>query len=241
MVETLKVAEIFTKASGTDVNKQKSQILLSGGLKNEIMDTFEGITTRTDMIHILGAWVGNNQEIHKRNWDPVINKMQKVINLWKGRNLSMCGKIVITKTFLLSKLWYLIQYETISKELITAVNKIIWNFIWSDKNPTIERKMCCMNKNIGGIGCIDLETEIKSIQLKWIFKLLLGTAAPWSFRAREYINQYHNKIKTTNLEILYLNLRTVRNCKIPKFYLNIVNFFKELDLKKNEIKTREQI
>ena len=38
------------------------------------------------------------------NWDEKIEKMQKHLNKWKCRQLSLLGRITVVKTFAISKL-----------------------------------------------------------------------------------------------------------------------------------------
>ena len=48
----------------------------------------------------------NQNEINKLNFDDKIEKLDKVLKAWSGRNLTPVGKICILKMFGISKLIY---------------------------------------------------------------------------------------------------------------------------------------
>ena len=47
-----------------------------------------------------------NEEVTAQNFEERLNKIQKTINLWSMRGLSLFGKVTIIKTFLIPKLLY---------------------------------------------------------------------------------------------------------------------------------------
>ena len=74
--------------------------------------------------------------------------LMKKCALWKksstiGReeeNSLQSGKLVLSKTLVLSKLIYCSSILTVPKVFVEKINKIIFNFIWDDKPPKIKKK-----------------------------------------------------------------------------------------------------
>ena len=59
-----------------------------------------------------------------------IDKVKKILIGWKGRNLTLQGKVLVLKTFVLSSIGYLIEMQGIPDGIKKEVDKIMWNFLW---------------------------------------------------------------------------------------------------------------
>ena len=64
------------------------------------------------------------------NWQPKIKKLEKSLNLWRSRSISLLGKALIINTLGLSKLVYLAKVLILPDWVLTRVNALIWPFIW---------------------------------------------------------------------------------------------------------------
>ena len=84
------------------------------------------------------------------NFEEKVCSLEKTLNNWKKRKLTLIGKINIVKTLGLSKLIYCSSLLTVSKSLIDRINKIIFSFIWEGKPPKIKKKTIIGEKHCGG-------------------------------------------------------------------------------------------
>ena len=50
--------------------------------------------------------------VEQDNWQPRINKLEKSLNLWKSRSLSLIGKSLIINVLAMSKFFYLAKVLT---------------------------------------------------------------------------------------------------------------------------------
>ena len=58
-------------------------------------------------VKVLGIHFGHNKnELENLNIDSRINKIKCILNVWKQRNLSLKGRILIVKTFGVSQMLY---------------------------------------------------------------------------------------------------------------------------------------
>ena len=61
--------------------------------------------------------------------------MENNVKIQNQRHLSLKEKTIIINTNLLSKLWYVSSVFPIPKDLLSEMNKIIFKFLWNNKNP----------------------------------------------------------------------------------------------------------
>ena len=100
------------------------KILPDIGIKNVILSC--------DAICILGIYFTYNKTLNKQyNLDRVLQNFKHIINMWKGRTLSIYGKITILKTLALSKLLYVSSMTVIPNDFIANVKNIMCNFLWN--------------------------------------------------------------------------------------------------------------
>lgn len=93
------------------------------------------------------------KEIHMRelvNIEERINSMKKSLNHWFMRDLSIMGRILLTKAEGISKLIYPCYSLYVSPQLIKKVNSILFNFIWKNKTHIKKSQMIKEYKN----GCL---------------------------------------------------------------------------------------
>ena len=66
------------------------------------------IDLRNEAIKILGVYFSYNQEIKDdKDFYNIIANIQGALNLWRIRNLTLEGRIVLFKTFAISKIVFL--------------------------------------------------------------------------------------------------------------------------------------
>ena len=114
--------ELFSAFSGLKLNRNKSHGMWVGNSKY-ITDTPGDINwvPLGGTIKILGIYFSATKEASdiSQNWDSKIDNIKQLICRWQRRNLSLYGKIIICKTFLLSQISYTIQALAPQKKLLT--------------------------------------------------------------------------------------------------------------------------
>ena len=76
----------------------------------------------------------------KLNFYEKLNVLEKTLNNWKRRKLTLLGKVNIIKSLGLSKLIYNASVLPVPKNVCDQVNKITFNFIWDNKIAKIKKK-----------------------------------------------------------------------------------------------------
>ena len=104
IVECFRVLNSFEKSSGAKVNKSKTYGLYLGQWKNKLPE-FKEIQWTRDNVKTLGIHHGYNID-ENAVWLEKINKMKNCIKIWKSRDLTLTGKVLVIKTLLLSQIGF---------------------------------------------------------------------------------------------------------------------------------------
>ena len=86
----------------------------------------------------------------------------------------MLERIVICKTFILSKLWYVVNFLILEEKYIVSIERMIFMFIWNSPMELIKRKTLCLDYEEGGLKMICIRTKIKTILLKNFLDIILN-------------------------------------------------------------------
>lgn len=124
-------------------------------------------------------------------WIWVKEKIDKKLNKWDNRVLSLasriqvCHKILSSYSLYYSSVWMFNNYQ------IYEIQKSIRHFLWSDgkgkrKAHMVKWIWCHIDKQLGGLGLKDLRTQGISLAAKWIFHALEGQE-PWKILVRNNI------------------------------------------------------
>ena len=83
--------------------------------------------------------------IHLRNINFYnISNIQGVLNLWRMRNLTLEGRIVVFKTLAISKMIFLARLTKIPAQDVKELEKIqIQSFLWEDSTSKIRYETTC--------------------------------------------------------------------------------------------------
>ena len=104
-----------------------------------------------------------------------IDAINRIIGMWKDRNLSLVGRITVTKSLLLSQITHVLSsLPSPSEKLIKEINKTLFTFIWSSKRNPIKRIRLCQQIKENGLAMIDISSYISSLKMKWVKRLITG-------------------------------------------------------------------
>ena len=108
----------FSKASGSKINDEKTEILTFGDWENLKLETSKSIFK--EKIKVYGVFFGANE--NKENYLPRIQKIKQTINKWNKIYFNLFEKVIILKTYIFS----ILQYTMIFSEIpIIYINEII--------------------------------------------------------------------------------------------------------------------
>ena len=189
--ELFREYERLTKLAGLELNAEKTEILpiISENLridKTQLIFHFEYfnknyILKPVPETRINGILFQQNEaEMRTANVENVRKKIEKQLKSWTARQLTILGKILITKTFGVSQIIFLLQSMTLTDADFKLLNHVLYKFIWNRhfmaaKAPErIKREIVNKSIKLGGLGMLDLILLDKSLKLKALGRLLVS-------------------------------------------------------------------
>lgn len=179
------ILSCFEKLSSMRINFHKSEVIpmnLSDGQIQEVS-------------HILSCPVGafpmkylgvplHFDKLRKEDIQPLIDKILKRIAGWRGRLLSLSGKLVLIKTCLASIPVYLMSVIKFPSWAITLINSQMAHCLWSDsenrkKLHLVNWETVTISKEFGGLGVPDLRQVNICLLASWIRRYSLDGNKLW--------------------------------------------------------------
>ena len=196
VIEVINAFHNFSLVSGLKPNKAKCEIAGTGALKGVSlalcgMDCIH-LTKKT--IKVLGIHFSYNKKLEtEENFIRHVWKIEKVLKLWRMRNLTLEGKITIFKTSAISKIIYLSLVTNVPTQIIKELNKIQKEFIWNGSNPKIKHSTLCNKYENGGLKNVDILSKVISLQCSWVKRLYENSSHPWKIIPSDLVNTYLEK------------------------------------------------
>ena len=136
-----------------------------------------------DPFKYLGLEVGGNPR-KKQFWEPVINKINARLSIWKGRFLSMAGRVCLLKSvFTAIPLFYLSFFKApilVCNRIISIQRKFLW--AWGRDNRSISWvrwENVCKPLEEGGLGIKDVRNINNALLTKWKWRLMNDEKGKW--------------------------------------------------------------
>ena len=132
---------IFSCFSGLRSNLTKCEIVGIGILKGVkvVVCGIQCVGLVLDTIKILGTHFSYNKKLKEEsNFCLIIVNIQLVLKLWKLRNVTLEGKILIFKTLALSKIIFQAFVTPIPIYVVTELEKIQKSFLWENSTSKIK-------------------------------------------------------------------------------------------------------
>ena len=109
----------------------------------------------------------------------VIKKIEKVLSMWRWRNLTLAGKITNFRSVAFSKIFSISYLSYIPNKMIEKIEKIHKDFIWDSKKIKMKHSSMIGDYEEGGLKDIDFKAKFQSLHLSWIKRLSNNNFHPW--------------------------------------------------------------
>jgi hypothetical protein len=174
--EVITIIKDFELVSGLEINVNKTQLMLTGieideDRQQQIEEELEGIkiVKKIELLGIEIPWkLDNNLD---RNWERIENKIVNIANYWRQFNMSIGGRIMVAKTYLLSQVTYCLGVLQIKENIANRLNDLMIGFI-KGRDRGIARERWFMEPGEGGYGMIDVKTMDMCVKAAWVGKWL---------------------------------------------------------------------
>ena len=128
-------------------------------------------------VKTLGMWFSSTECCNEQNLNPVIDQIKHTINRWSQRDVSLKGRITVSKSLLVSKLSYVMSCSMIPEAKLKSIQSLIMNYLWRGRPPKVKAKVLCQSIAEGGLGAVDTPAMYASLKLSWIRRSLNSKAA----------------------------------------------------------------
>ena len=119
-------------------------------------------------VRYLGAWIGNDVD-EATPWEPIIDKIMKVLTLWRKAYPSMVGRKLIVQAVIGGYTQFLTKVQGMPDDIENALTKIIRDFMWEeDSSPRISLDFLHCSRDQGGLDLLDLKSRNEAIKLIWL-------------------------------------------------------------------------
>jgi hypothetical protein len=166
-----------------------------------------------------------------------VEKMQKLVDSWRTRKLTIQGRILIIKSLLTPQLSFPASYLPIHEGLVKKVNKLLYNFIWGATDK-IKRRTLIQDFKDGGLKMIDLESHFYALKAVWLSRIYTLSDAKWIHLAKSYLQRVapEHILYQMNFDFNQLDY----NKHLPQFYREVLTGYCAGNLC-NEITSREEL
>ena len=105
------------------------------------------------------------------NFVETVDQVEKILEIWSQRSLTLFGRIVSFKALALSKIVYVASLVVVPERILNKLKSIRKNFIWKGNNPKIKHSSIIVDYTDGGQKGVDISAKIKALQLVWVRRL----------------------------------------------------------------------
>ncbi|XP_054482791.1 LOW QUALITY PROTEIN: uncharacterized protein LOC129115036, partial [Anoplopoma fimbria] len=227
---TLDLTDWYGRASGSKLNRSKTQALFYGPWTATEMTGLPLTVTQTYQ-KILGIKF-DGEGGGKTNWPDVVGKVRQRLGYWTLRGLTLEGKVLIIKSVILPLLLLISSVFIPPRKVLLELERAIFYFLWGSKWERLRRSEMKKTKEKGGKGVPDLHLFLGS---KYIAQHLKAATAPSRnpktvAMTRFWMGSYLRKIK-----LLPVDLRTPVSFNLPPAYAFIETFLRHFKLEKEDL------
>ena len=205
------------------------------GRNRHLIDTTDYLDIKwQENMKYLGIYIGNDKNFNEtKNWYEKLEMISDCLNTWRQRDLSLYGKVLIIKTFAISKIVLAATLLTTPKGFVKSLNKVLFTFIWG-KSEKVSRIKTMQKVTEGGLNMVHIEKLIASFKANWIYRYIkCQNDDPWTIIPSQYFKRFEsidiikhsnidNKSKWDELELL------------PPFWHEVISSYAQLNNTEHE-------
>jgi hypothetical protein len=135
----------------------------------------------------------HHKKLSNSDWLIIEETFQKKLCSWKGKLLSVGGRLVLINSVLTSLAMYMLSFFLMSLEEFLNYITIALDFFWQcdehkKKYRLTKWSILCTPKDFGGLGIQNLDIQNKCLLSKWLFKLINEEGVWQDLLKRKYLS-----------------------------------------------------
>ena len=168
----------FEQLSGLKINFHKSEMFCFGearDLGREYSQIF-GCDMGALPFRYLGIPM-HHRKLRNSEWKEVEERFQKKLSGWKGKMLSVSGRLVLINSVLSNFSMFMLSFFEVPRGVLKRLDYYRSRFFWQSdghkkKYRLIKWGVLCTPKDQGGLGILDLDLQNRCLLSKWVFRLI---------------------------------------------------------------------
>ena len=108
-----------------------------------------------------------------------LDKIKSIITTWKGRALTLKGKITIIKSLIVPHILTLVSCLSPSEKLISDIESLVTEFVWNHQKALIAKNTLIQPISRGGLKMPCIKTIVQTSQIMWVKRLTNPINAKW--------------------------------------------------------------
>ena len=177
---------LFLKASGLEINKEKSQVYFFNTAKRirreilRILEFQEGSLPSK----YLGAPLSESTS-KQILWKEILDKLKNKLENWTFRALNLPSRLVLVKSVLQAIPLYQFSVALAPKGILKKIRNLQRNFLWGNQKgerkwALVNWKTVCLPKQEGGLGLRDPEDSSRVLGAKMWWRWVNYKSEPWA-------------------------------------------------------------
>lgn len=132
----LGVIDVFSKASGLHLNISKCELL---SIMDCTIPSICNIPVKEKVVY-LGVVITKNESTRcNDNFVPIVEKTRKKLNQWLQRNISLKGRVLLTKAKGLPRLTYAALVLHLENKISKMIDNLLFKFVWRYRTHYIKK------------------------------------------------------------------------------------------------------
>uniref|UniRef100_A0A8C6SMB2 Reverse transcriptase domain-containing protein n=1 Tax=Neogobius melanostomus TaxID=47308 RepID=A0A8C6SMB2_9GOBI len=174
----ISLIEEFTKASGLKLNVSKCELIPIHSCEDLFLETIPV----KQSVKYLGIQITKNKATRQQlNVHHRIVKTQSIFNLWLQRDLTLYGRVLLSKAEGLSRFVYPLLSLYVDERISKEINTLFLNFIWKNKPHKLKKAVLSNAKAEGGLEILEFSDTVNTFRINWLKRCLANSKSIWYF------------------------------------------------------------
>lgn len=176
---------LFHLASGLKVNFHKSSLMGLNVTDVWIDCAAKNLYCKKGSIpfNYLGLPIGGNSS-RLSFWDPIIERMENKLSVWRGKLMSIGGRLTLIKSSLSNLPLYFMSLFPIPQSIILRIIRIQRQFLWCKSSEVktmapINWNTVQLPRSLGGLSTGNLLHRNLALLFKWAWRLFAEPDSLW--------------------------------------------------------------
>lgn len=168
---------LFEHLTGLKINFHKSEVYCFGQAVERQLDYAEIFTCRIGSLPFkyLGMPM-HCRKLSNSDWKPTEEKVENKLSSWKGRFLSLGGRLVLLNSCLSNVPSYMLSLFPIPRGVLKRIDFFRTRLLWQEeenvkKYHLVNWPVICQPRDQGGLGVTDISIKNICLLCKWLWKL----------------------------------------------------------------------